>query len=169
MCVLQSCSLSLLSAVCFIICAPEGPPGACGSSRGQLVWVSLCCWRASTPCQHADSAPFLPLQAFASVNWVLSEEQFDLETDLAFSFLDYLLLGTSAAPLRRALMESGLGESLIGGGLSGELRQPIFSLGLKGVAPDNADKVSCCCRWTPPLAPLRLSCRCSSSWCPGCG
>ena len=99
-----------------------------------------------------------PLQAFASVNWVLSEEQFDLETDLAFSFLDYLLLGTSAAPLRRALMESGLGESMIGGGLSGELRQPIFSLGLKGVAPDNADKVSCCCRWcvqtrTHPGAP----------------
>ena len=113
-----------------------------------------------------------PLQAFASVNWVLSEEQFDLETDLAFSFLDYLLLGTSAAPLRRALMESGLGESLIGGGLSGELRQPIFSLGLKGVAPDNADKVSCCCRWsvhtcTHTLAPLPMWCCYSSFWSPG--
>ena len=133
-----------------------------------MVWVQPFCWRASSPCQHADSALSCPLQAFASVNWVLSEEQFDLETDLAFSFLDYLLLGTSAAPLRRALMESGLGESMIGGGLSGELRQPIFSLGLKGVAPDNADKVSAAatgvCRHThTPLALLTLSCRCSSS------
>lgn len=28
-------------------------------------------------------------------------------------------------------MDSGLGESLIGGGLEDELRQPIFSVGLK--------------------------------------
>ena len=66
----------------------------------------------------------------------------DLETELAWDFLDYLMLGTSAAPLRRALTESGLGESIIGGGLSGELRQPTFSLGLKGVDPANAQKVN---------------------------
>lgn len=138
-------------------------------------------WSGSSPAVGVQAAPASmltvpfprPLQAFASVNWVLSEEQFDLETDLAFSFLDYLLLGTSAAPLRRALMESGLGESMIGGGLSGELRQPIFSLGLKGVAPDNADKVSAAadgvCRCTHTLAPLPMWCHCSSSWCPGCG
>lgn len=82
------------------------------------------------------------MQAFVSLNWVLAEEAFDLETELAFGFLDYLMLGTSAAPLRRALNESGLGESLIGGGLSDDLRQPIFSLGLKGVEPANAEKVS---------------------------
>lgn len=66
----------------------------------------------------------------------------DLETELAWDFLDYLMLGTTASPLRRALTESGLGESIIGGGLSGELRQPTFSLGLKGVDPSNAQKVS---------------------------
>lgn len=65
----------------------------------------------------------------------------DLETELAWDFLDYLMLGTTASPLRRALTESGLGESIIGGGLSGELRQPTFSLGLKGVDPANAQKV----------------------------
>ncbi len=64
-----------------------------------------------------------------------------METELAWGFLDYLMLGTSASPLRRALTESGLGESIIGGGLSDELRQPTFSLGLKGVDPANAQKV----------------------------
>ena len=37
-------------------------------------------------------------------------------------------------------MDSGLGQALIGGGLQGDLRQPIFSIGLKGVDPANAAK-----------------------------
>ena len=89
-----------------------------------------------------------------SVNWLLAEDQVDLETELAWGFLDYLMLGTTAAPLRRALTESGLGESLIGGGLSDELRQPTFSLGLKGVNPDDADKVCSCTHY------LYQSCAC---------
>ena len=93
------------------------------------------------------------MQAFVSVNWLLAEDQIDLETELAWGFLDYLMLGTTAAPLRRALTESGLGESLIGGGLSDELRQPTFSLGLKGVNPDDADKV---CSYTCYLCQSRV-------------
>ena len=85
------------------------------------------------------------MQAFVSVNWLLAEEHIDLETELAWGFLDYLMLGTTASPLRRALTESGLGESIIGGGLSDELRQPTFSLGLKGVDPANAQKVCSLC------------------------
>ncbi len=38
-------------------------------------------------------------------------------------------------------MDSGLGQALIGGGLQGDLRQPIFSIGLKGVDPADAAKV----------------------------
>ena len=37
-------------------------------------------------------------KAFVSLNWLLSQEHMDLETELAWGFLDYLLLGTSAAP-----------------------------------------------------------------------
>ncbi|KAK9805775.1 hypothetical protein WJX73_008308 [Symbiochloris irregularis] len=80
-------------------------------------------------------------KAFVSLNWVLEEEPLDLETSLAWGFLDYLLLGTPAAPLRKALNDSGLGEALIGGGLMDELRQPVFSVGLKGVDPPDAAKV----------------------------
>ena len=79
-------------------------------------------------------------QAFVSVNWVLTEEPLDLPTELGMDFLDFLLVGTSASPLRRALMDSGLGEAIIGGGLQGDLRQPVFSIGLKGVDPANFAK-----------------------------
>ena len=46
-----------------------------------------------------------------NVNWVLEEDVFDLETQLAFGFLDFLLLGMSGSPLRKALIDSGLGEA----------------------------------------------------------
>ncbi|KAL3690174.1 hypothetical protein R1sor_016483 [Riccia sorocarpa] len=76
-----------------------------------------------------------------AINWVLSDEPLDLETELALGFLDHLMLGTPAAPLRKALMESGLGESIVGGGIEDELRQPQFSIGLKGVAGEKTAEV----------------------------
>jgi len=78
---------------------------------------------------------------FFTVNWLLEEEAFDLETELAFSFLDHLMLGTQASPLRKALTESGLGESLTGSGLEDELRQPTFAVGMKGVTKEDVPKL----------------------------
>lgn len=40
-------------------------------------------------------------KAFVGLNWVLTESHLDVETELALGFLDYLLLGTAAAPLRK--------------------------------------------------------------------
>lgn len=80
-------------------------------------------------------------KAFVSVNWLLTEEPLDLETELALGFLNYLMLGTSASPLRKALTDSGLGESIIGGGVEDELRQPVFSIGLKGVKEEDSAAV----------------------------
>uniref|UniRef100_A0ACD5YT98 Uncharacterized protein n=1 Tax=Avena sativa TaxID=4498 RepID=A0ACD5YT98_AVESA len=74
-------------------------------------------------------------------NWLLSEEPLDVETELALGFLDHLLLGTPASPLRRILLESGLGEAIVGGGVEDELLQPQFSIGLKGVSEENIEKV----------------------------
>jgi Zn-dependent M16 (insulinase) family peptidase len=65
------------------------------------------------------------------VNWVLTQEPLDVETELALGFLDYLMLGTSAAPLRKALNDSKLGAALVGGGMDDELKQPVWSVGLK--------------------------------------
>ncbi|CAM8941621.1 unnamed protein product [Rhodiola kirilowii] len=75
------------------------------------------------------------------LNWLLSDKPLDLETELAIGFLDHLLLGTPASPLRKTLLESGLGEAIIGGGVEDELLQPQFSIGLKGVAKEDIGKV----------------------------
>lgn len=71
-----------------------------------------------------------------TVNWLLPQPT-DPELHLAFRLLDHVLLGTPASPLRKALIESGLGEDLTGGGLETHMKQMTFSIGLKGV--QNAD------------------------------
>ncbi len=75
-----------------------------------------------------------------TVNWLLHGD-LDQETRLGLDILEYILIGTPAAPLRRALIESGLGEDLAGVGLQTDLRQAYFSAGLKGIAADNAGQV----------------------------
>jgi Zn-dependent M16 (insulinase) family peptidase len=71
------------------------------------------------------------LQAYVALNYVLTQEPLDVETELALGFLDYLMLGTPAAPLRKALNDSQLGAALVGGGMDDELKQPVWSVGLK--------------------------------------
>lgn len=75
------------------------------------------------------------------LNWLLSDKPLDLETELTLGFLDHLLLGTPASPLRKILLESGLGDAIVGGGVEDELLQPQFSIGMKGVSEDDIHKV----------------------------
>jgi Zn-dependent M16 (insulinase) family peptidase len=74
------------------------------------------------------------------INWMIDEVT-DVETRLGLNILEYILLGTPAAPLYKALVDSGLGEGLTAAGLEDDLRQPMFSVGLKGIDPADADKV----------------------------
>lgn len=74
------------------------------------------------------------------VNW-LGPDVMRNEDVLAFRMLEHILLGMPASPLRRALIESGLGEDLAGQGLETELRQLTFDAGLKGVHPEKALEV----------------------------
>ena len=74
------------------------------------------------------------------VNW-LGPDGMDIEVGLAFQMLEHILLGMPASPLRRALIESGLGEDLAGQGLESDLRQLTFDVGLKGIDVENASKV----------------------------
>jgi presequence protease len=75
-----------------------------------------------------------------TMNWLLPES-IDVEMNLAFHALEYILLGMPASPLRKALIESGLGEDLAGTGLEAELRQMYFSTGLKGIDPDSTERI----------------------------
>jgi hypothetical protein len=79
-------------------------------------------------------------KAMVNLAWMFDEAT-DPETTLAFNILSYMLLGTPAAPLRKALIESGLGEDTTGAGLSDSLRQMMFSVGLKGVAQERTGDV----------------------------
>ena len=75
-----------------------------------------------------------------TVNWLLPETV-EVELNFAFQMLEHILIGMPASPLRKALIESGLGEDLSGVGLESELRQMYFSTGLKGIDPEDAPKV----------------------------
>lgn len=75
-----------------------------------------------------------------TVNWVLGEA-LDAQTNLAFHIMGHILVGTLASPLRKALIESGLGEDVAGGGVANGLRQSYFSTGLKGIATEDAAAV----------------------------
>lgn len=75
-----------------------------------------------------------------TLNWLLTETTL-VETNLALNILEYILLGMPGSPLRKALIDSGLGEDIAGVGLENELRQIYFSTGLKGIEVKNADSV----------------------------
>ena len=79
-------------------------------------------------------------KGMVTVNWLLLETT-DTETCLTFRMLNYMLLGMPASPLRKALIDSGLGEDLAGGGLEDELRHMYFSTGLKGINISDAARV----------------------------
>ncbi|TVM16285.1 peptidase M16 [Oceanidesulfovibrio indonesiensis] len=84
-------------------------------------------------------------KAMVTVNWLLPETfpegEKAGEVNLLFNMLEHLLIGLPASPLRKALIESGLGDDLAGVGLEADLRQMYFSTGLKGVDPDEAEEV----------------------------
>lgn len=86
-----------------------------------------------------DSGDSPEAKAYLSVNWLMPETS-DLQTTMGLSILAHILLATPASPLKKALLDSGLGEDVIGG-YQEELRQGFFSAGMKGVTPENLPKV----------------------------
>lgn len=79
-------------------------------------------------------------KSMLTVNWLLPPNN-EQNLRQALGTLSHALLRTPASPLRKALLDSGLGEDVIGGGLAGHLRQMYFSAGLKGIKLADADKV----------------------------
>lgn len=77
---------------------------------------------------------------YITANWVLAENA-EPQLNLALNILTHILIGTPASPLRKALIDSGLGDDLVGTGLEWHLRQLYFSAGLKGVAETDLDAV----------------------------
>ncbi|MFZ2488475.1 MAG: insulinase family protein [Anaerolineae bacterium] len=79
-------------------------------------------------------------RSYLTVNWLLNDVT-DLETTLAWQVLSHTLVSTQASPLRKALLDSGLGEGVIGGGYDADFREAVFAVGLKNIATAEADRV----------------------------
>jgi len=77
---------------------------------------------------------------YLTVNWALPDTS-DPVMNFSLRILGHILIGTPASPLKKALLDSGLGEDLAGIGLESSLRQIIFSVGLKGTRTRDAKKI----------------------------
>ncbi len=79
-------------------------------------------------------------KAHVAVNWLLCESR-DTEEMFVLNMLEHIISGLPGSPLRKALMDSGLGEDISGCGLESDLRQAYFSMGLRSIEADKADEV----------------------------
>ena len=71
----------------------------------------------------------------------LTNDVTDAITTLAMKVLDYYLLGNPASPLRKALIDSQLGEELTESGYADYQRDTFFTVGLKGTEPEYQEKI----------------------------
>ena len=78
-------------------------------------------------------------KALISVNWMLAEVG-DVERDLGLALLNHILSGTPASPLRKALIDSGLGEEA-SGTFEDAVRQTALMVGMRGIETANADRI----------------------------
>lgn len=76
--------------------------------------------------------------SYLSYNMVVGRAM-DTKLGLAFEVLDYALLNAPGAPLKKALLDAGLGKDIYGSYDDGIL-QPYFSVVAKGANPDKKDE-----------------------------
>ncbi|MBF0413760.1 MAG: insulinase family protein [Desulfamplus sp.] len=77
----------------------------------------------------------------ACVAWLTTDIRDSFEM-LVLDVLEHILLGNSASPLRKKLIDSGLGSSLSdASGFDADMRDTMFACGLKEIAKDDAVKV----------------------------
>lgn len=72
--------------------------------------------------------------------WLLDDGNDPVES-MAISLLDDILLDSDAAPLREALVGSGLGTGLGPSGCDCDITRPTFTAGLRGVRKGNSEAV----------------------------
>ena len=68
-------------------------------------------------------------KTYISLNYVTGNTT-DPELQLAMEMLNYVLLGTSAAPLKKAIIKSGIGKDVFGS-FDSSVLQPVFSIIVK--------------------------------------
>lgn len=79
-------------------------------------------------------------KTFISQNYVMGDSE-NAEMVLAFTILNYILLGTPAAPLKKALIEANIAKDVFGS-FNSSIRQPTFSIVVKNSNEENKELFS---------------------------
>lgn len=78
-----------------------------------------------------------------TLNW-LTHPVTEPDRTLGLQLLDAILLDNAASPLRKALIDSGLGSELTESGFDAHQRDTSFSVGLKGTDEESVEQVVAC-------------------------
>lgn len=83
-------------------------------------------------------------ESTVQLSWVLGKSA-DTELYMESVVIAEILMGHDGSPLTRALLDSKLGEDTApGSGLEGEIAHLMFTAGMRGVKPENAEKLQDC-------------------------
>ena len=97
--------------------------------------------RRATEPYPAPANEDLTKKAEALTAWVTIPSA-DSFKSLAMKVLSEVLLGNAGSPLRKALIDSGIGSALAdGSGFHDDYREAVFGAGLKGITDGDADRV----------------------------
>jgi presequence protease len=88
-----------------------------------------------------DKDESLDSKAMVNLAWMLAENK-DFDTALGLEILSGLLVGSSASPLRKVLIDSGLGEDMSPvSGIESDLKQLLFCAGLRNAQSADVEKI----------------------------
>ncbi len=80
-------------------------------------------------------------KTMVNIAWMMSDNT-DYKTSLILEIIASLLVGSAASPLRKALIDSGLGEDLTPvSGIEADLKQLMFCVGLRNSQSSDAQKI----------------------------
>ena len=103
--------------------------------ENQVTWEKPSFTRGAYPIDKEDSPEG---KTAINVAWMLAENT-DNETATLLQIISGILIGSTAGPLRKALIDSGLGEDLSPiSGIERDIKQIAFVVGLRGSHPEKA-------------------------------
>lgn len=112
--------------------------GPVNGIESQPRWKEPKTVRETYPASADDS---LEKKSQVCVAWLTSDIRDSFE-NLALALLGEILLGNSASPLRKALIDSGLGSAMTdASGFDPDHRDALFACGLKECAENDADRI----------------------------
>lgn len=80
-------------------------------------------------------------KTMVNIAWMMSENT-DHDTSLFLEIISSLLVGSAASPLRKALIDSGLGEDLTPvSGIEADIKQLMFCVGLRNTKTSDAQTI----------------------------